>query len=268
MKPWDGFREKVVWITGASSGIGEALAHGFCMAGARTILSSNESDELDRVARDCSGEAEPLVLPVDLTDPGDLQAKAGQVLDRFGHVDILINNGGVSHRSLVKETDLEIDRRMMEINYFGHVVLTKALLPSMLAMKSGHIVVTTSVLGIIPAPFRSAYCAAKHALHGFFDTLRAEVWEENILVTLVCPAAVRTKISINALTGEGGRFGKMDNLVAAGITPEACADTIMQSIRKGKREVVIGKGTGVYGVYMKRYLPGLFFRLLKKAEVI
>ncbi|MFC1890231.1 SDR family NAD(P)-dependent oxidoreductase, partial [Thermodesulfobacteriota bacterium] len=234
----------------------------------KVILSSNEPDELDRVARDCSGEAPPMVLPIDLTDAEDLCAKADQVLDRFGCVDILINNGGVSHRSLVKETDLAIDRRMMEINYFGHVVLTKALLPSMLTRKSGHIVVTTSVLGIIPVPLRSAYCAAKHALHGFFDTLRAETWEENIQVTLVCPAAVRTKISVNALTGDGGTFGRMDNVVDKGITPEACADIIMRAIRKGKREVVVGKGTGVYGVYMKRYLPGLFFRLLKRSEVV
>jgi short-subunit dehydrogenase len=157
---------------------------------------------------------------------------------------------------------------MMDIDYFGHVALTKAVLPSMLERRSGHIVVTTSVAGLMPIPLRSAYCAAKHALHGFFDTLRIETAGDNIKITLVCPAAVRTNISVNALTGSGEKFGKMDNVISGGIPPDECAQWILKAVVKGKREVVIGRGLPRYGVAAKRYLPGLYYRFIGKAKAV
>ena len=259
---------KVVWVTGASSGIGEALVYLLAAEGARLVLSSNEPERLEEVRQRCNAPDRHLALPLDLSDTDAFPGLVEEVLGREGCVDILVNNGGISVRSLARETDLEIDRRVMEIDYFGHVALTKAVLPSMLERRSGHIVVTSSVMGLMPAPYRSAYCAAKHALHGFFDTLRAEVWRENIHVTMICPAAVRTEISVKALTGDGGRFGKMDGVVAAGIPPEACARAMLDAIRKRKREVVVGRGAPRYGPYVKRWFPALFERALRRARSI
>ena len=268
MKQSSDFKDNVVWITGGSSGIGEALAYLFSRKGAHLILSSNEPERLEEVKGNCANKERHTVMPLDLSESDTMKKKADDVLKRYGHIDILVNNGGISIRALVKDTDMKIDRKIMEIDYFGHVALTKAVLPSMLERKSGHIVVTTSLMGVMPAPYRSAYCAAKHALHGFFDTLRAETWQDNIIVTLICPDAVKTNISINALTGSGGKFGKMDNLISAGISPEACAEKIMQAVSKGKREVIVGTGINRYGPYVKRWFPALYFKLLKKAKVI
>jgi dehydrogenase/reductase SDR family protein 7B len=268
MKTSGHFKDKVAWITGASSGIGEALAYKLGSSGANLVLSSNEPERLTEVRDRCANKAVHLVLPLDLAEWEDLDQKAGQVVNRFGRVDILVNNGGISHRSLAKDTLLEVDKRVMDIDYFGHIALTKAVLPSMLDRRSGHIVVTTSLAGLIPVPYRTAYCAAKHALHGFFDTLRVEVWEENIKVTLVCPAQVRTNISYQALAGDGGRYGKMDPLIEAGMTPEKCADAIIRAIVKGKQQTLVGKGKPIIGTYVKRLSPVLFTRLVRKAQVI
>lgn len=268
MKTSGHFKDKVVWITGASSGIGEALAYKLGSSGANLVLSSNEPERLREVRDRCTNKAVHLVLPLDLAEWEDLDQKAGQVVNRFGRVDILVNNGGISHRSLAKDTLLEVDKRVMDIDYFGHIALTKAVLPSMLERRSGHIVVTTSLAGLIPVPYRTAYCAAKHALHGFFDTLRVEVWEENIKVTLVCPAQVRTNISYQALAGDGDKYGKMDPLIEAGMTPEECADAIIRAIVKGKQQTLVGKGKPIIGTYVKRLSPALFTRLVRRAQVI
>lgn len=268
MKDTGHFRDKVVWITGASSGIGEALAYKLSQAGAHLALSSNEPERLKEVREKCSHEAVHMVLPLDLSEWHTLAPKAQEVLGRFGRVDILVNNGGISHRSLAKDTSLEVDRRVMDIDFFGHIALTKAVLPSMLERKSGHIVVTTSLAGLIPVPYRTAYCAAKHALHGFFDTLRVELWDDNIKVTLVCPAQVRTNISYQALAGDGGKYGIMDPLIEAGMTPEACAEEIITAVVKGKQQILVGKGKPIIGTYVKRLSPALFTRLVRKAQVI
>ena len=262
------FKGKVVWVTGASSGIGESLVYRLDRAGSRLILSSNEPELLERVWNNCSNRTEHMVLPLDLLEWRDLKGKADAVLERFGHVDILVNNAGISHRDLAKNTLLDVDRKVMDVDYFGHVALTKAVLPSMLARKQGHIVVTSSVMGVMAAPWRSAYCAAKHALNGFFDSLRSEVWQDNIKITLVCPSAVRTNITVTALTGNGNRYGKMDNVIASGISPDECAAAYLEAIRREKREAYVGKGQPIYGVYIRRYLPALYFRLLKNAKVI
>ena len=262
------FKEKVVWITGASSGIGEALAYRMSEGGANLVLSSNEPDRLEEVRAKCASSSEHMVIPLDLSQWDGLAPKAAEALGRFGRVDILVNNGGISHRSLAKDTSLEVDRRVMDIDYFGHIALTKAVLPSMLERKSGHIVVTTSLAGLLQVPYRTAYCAAKHALHGFFDTLRVEVWADNIKVTLVCPAQVRTNISYQALAGDGGKYGKMDPLIEAGMSPAECAEAILRAIVKGKQQVLVGKGTPIIGTYVKRLSPALFTRLIRKVQVI
>jgi dehydrogenase/reductase SDR family member 7B len=263
------FKDKVVWITGASSGIGEAMAYEWGQANARLILSSNELDDLDRVVEACRKRhyaAKPLF--VDLADSERMPQIAQAAVKIWGGVDVLVNNGGISQRSLAKDTVLEVDRQIMEIDYFGHIALTKAVLPHMIQRGSGHIVVTTSVAGLMALPLRSAYCAAKHALHGFFETLRAETHDDGILVTLAAPSAVRTDISIRALTEKGGRFERMDSQIEKGITPAECAKIIVRGVARGKALIVLGKGQGKWGVYVYRFLPGLYRRLVRRAEVL
>src|SRR6266850_1021844 len=203
---------KVIWLTGASSGIGEAVAYELAKKGSKLILSARRKDELERVKGNCfpKSQAHIRILPLDLAEPSTLPILVEAAIQVFGHVDVLINNAGIGQRSLAKETVLEVDRKIMEVDYFGTVSLTKLLLPHFLKRKSGHFVTVSSVMGKIGTPHRSGYAAAKHALHGFFDSLRAEVWKENknILVTLICPGWVKTQVTINALTGDGSKLNK------------------------------------------------------------
>lgn len=249
-------KDKVVWITGASSGIGEALAIECSREGARVILSSRRAAELERVRKQCSGHA--TILPFDLADVDQIANAASKA----GVVDMLIHSGGVSQRSLVKDTDLQTDRAIMDIDYFGTVALTKAVLPSMLARRSGHIVAISSVLGYIGTPRRSAYAAAKHALHGFFDSLRAEVEKDGISVTIVCPGYVRTNISENAFTGDGSAYGKMDTTHQKAIRPEEAAPRIVDGILNKKHEVIVG-GKETLAIQLKRFAPSLMARMVR-----
>lgn len=262
------FKNRVVWITGASSGIGEALACRFSEEGARLILSSNEPDELRRVrGRLANGKTETMLLPLDLNKPLTIHSKAQKALSRFGHIDLLINNGGISQRSLAKDTSLSVDIQIVNTDFLGHVALTKSVLPSMLRRREGHIVVTSSIMGKIYTPLRSTYSAAKHALHGFFDSLRAEVSGDNIRVTIVCPTGVKTGISLNAVTGDGTRYGRMDELMAKGLTAVECADRIVRAIAAGKEEVIIGKGLIKYSASIRRFFPRLYSRLIRRMQV-
>jgi short-subunit dehydrogenase len=256
--------EKRVWITGASSGIGEALAYAFHHAGAKLILSARREDELKRMQGQCGGESAARILPLDVTQAAELPDKAKQALQMFGGIDVLVNNAGVTQRSLVKDTELEVYRRLMEVNFFGAVALTKAVLPSMVKNKSGHIVVISSLVGKFGTPLRSGYAAAKHALHGFFDSLRAEVARDGIKVTLVCPGYIRTDISLHALRGDGSFHSKMDAGQAKGMPVEQCAAEILKAVARGKEEIYVG-GRDKYIVYVKRFFPRLFSRMIARS---
>ena len=258
---------KVVWITGASSGIGAGLAVAMSKQGARLMLSARREEKLAAVRAACVDPEAHLILPLDLAATETLPAAAEQALGFAGHIDILVNNGGVSHRSRVEETtDLTIERQVMEVNYFGAVALTKAVLPSMLERGSGHVVVVSSVMGKFSTPLRSAYAASKHALHGFFDALRAEVWDAGIRVTIICPGYIRTEISYHALTADGGTHGKLDPGQAKGMSPEKCAAGIIRAIEKEKAEVRIG-GPETLVVHLKRFMPGLLNTVIRKVKV-
>jgi dehydrogenase/reductase SDR family member 7B len=263
------YQQKRVWITGASSGIGEALALALAARGAHLILSARKVAELERVAAACSqaGAASVLVQPLDLAKQDELPTIVAEVLRLSGKVDILINNGGISQRSLAKDTSLSVDRQLMEVNYFGTVALTKAILPTMLTHQLGHIVTITSLMGKFGAPLRSSYAGAKHALHGFFDSLRAELAQTPIKVTLICPGYVRTNISINALTGSGQQQGTMDEATNKGMTPEALAKGILRAVENGKNEAYFG-GKEVLGVYLKRFFPNYLAKVVAKAKVV
>lgn len=254
----DRFSDKTVWITGASSGIGEALAIAWSREGARVVLSARNAKELERVRGLCASPNRHRVVPLDLAD-GEAIANAAKAV---GAVDILVHSGGVSQRSLVAETPIAIDRAIMEINYFGTVALTKAMLPSMLARKSGHIVPISSVIGYVGIPTRSAYAASKHALHGFFDALRAENAKDGIRVTIVCPGYVRTKVSENALRADGTRHGQLDETHKKAMLPEEVAPKVLAAVAKGKEEIRVG-GPEIWAIVLKRFLPGLVSRVLR-----
>ena len=256
-------REKTLWITGASSGIGRALAIQLASEN-NLILSSRNLDELEATKSKCASSKIHLE-PLDLEDIDSHHSIVARVIKNHGAIDHLIHCGGISQRSLVKDTLLSVDQKLMAINYIGTVSLTKAILPHFLEKKQGHFTVITSLTGVFASPFRSGYAASKHALHGFFDSLRAELEDEGIRVTIAAPGFVKTKVSINALTADGTSLGSMDDAQAKGISAETCAQKTIRALAKNKREIYIGRES--YAAYVKRYLPGLFARLIKKAKV-
>ena len=260
------FENKVVWITGAASGIGEALAYQAVKYGARLILSDINEVKLKEVAGTCSSQgADVLSLPLDLSSRESIENAVPVAFERFKSIDVLINNGGISQRSLTSETSLDVYYRIMDINFFGAVILTKAVLPSMIEQGRGCIAVTSTITGKFGFPLRSAYSASKHALQGFFETLGIEMADHNISVTIAIPGRVKTNISYNSLTGDGTPHGKMDPGLAAGIPAEKCAKRYLDAIHRRKREVLIG-GKELLMVHFRRFLPALFFRLARKVS--
>jgi short-subunit dehydrogenase len=204
---------------------------------------------------------------LDLSQYKDFGKTTEQAIKVYGRIDILVNNGGISQRSFAKDTLVAIDQKIMDVNYTGTVALTKAILPHFLEKKQGHVVVTTSIVGKIGTPLRSSYAASKHALHGFFDSLRAEVYNDNIAVTLVCPGFVSTNISMNALTGDGTSQQKMDSATANGIQPDRFAKLMAKAIKKKKEEVYIAGFKEKLGVYVKRWFPKVFSIMVRKLSV-
>lgn len=260
------FKDRIIWITGASSGIGKALAQELAQLGATLILSARKQEKLEAVRKMLENADKHEVLPLDLTEIGAMEDIARKAVSYYGRVDFLFNIGGVSQRALAIETSIEVDRHLMETNYLGPVALTKALLPHMMKLKKGHIVVMSSLTGKFGTPLRSGYAASKHALHGFFDALRAETWKQGIAVTLICPGYIKTDISLNAVTGDGTPQGTMDKGQANGMAPEVLAKKILRAVEAGKNEVYIG-GFEKLGVYIKRFFPDMFTRMIRNTSV-
>lgn len=255
------------WVTGASSGIGREVALQLAHRGEHVVISSRREAELEKVKSACPHPERVLIQAIDLAAPGNLTVVVDEVEQRLGsHVGWMIHIGGISQRSLAIETSETVDRRMMEVNYFGTVALTRAILPRFIERKSGHFIVITSLMGVFSSPLRSSYCAAKHALHGYFNALRAEVTHDGISVTMVCPGFIRTDISKNALVGDGSVQGTMDEATGQGMSAEECAKRIIRSIDRKKPEVYIG-GKEILGVYLKRFFPGLLRRIIVKTKV-
>lgn len=261
-------QNKTVWITGATSGIGAALVCAFAKEGAKIILSARRKEELERVAKEAFlSAADHLILPLDLAVNDDYSQEVNAALEKFGKIDILINNGGVSQRSLARETALSVDKQIMEVNFFGTVALTKAILPNMLTNKSGLVVAISSAVGKFGSPWRSGYSASKHALHGFFDSLRAECYSDGLKVLIVCPGFIQTNVSINALTGSGAPLRQMDAATAAGLTAYEAARQIICAIKAGKEEVNIAGFKEKLGIWVKRYFPSAFSIMIRKMAV-
>jgi len=258
--------QNVIWITGATSGIGKALFKQYSKTDSKLIISGRNKDGLIGLKTGSKKPENVFALPLDLSEPHNFPHKVNEAIQAFGRIDVLINNGGISQRSLIIETTHEVDRRIMEVNFFGTVGLSKTLLPHFVENKSGHFAVVSSLVGKFGSPYRSSYAASKHALHGFFDTLRAEHHKDNIMVTMICPGFIRTNVSLNALTGNGTPLQAMDDAQDKGMSPELCAKQIIKAISKRKEEVNIG-GKEIYAVKLKRFFPLLFSKLIKKAKV-
>jgi dehydrogenase/reductase SDR family protein 7B len=261
----DYFENKVIWITGASSGIGEALAYQFSAEGALLILSSRRINELERVRNACPHAEQVHILPLDLLDTASLATKTESAIASFGHIDIIVHNAGIGQRSLVVETSMEIQRQVMELDYFSYVALTRYLLPHFLKRESGHFVVMSSVMGKLGTPMRSSYAAAKHALHGFFDCLRAEVSGNHIKVTILTPGYIRTNISLNAITADGSKLGIVGKNINDGLAPEKAASQILRVIAAGKFESYIGRfGMEKMALWINRIFPSFVIKRASK----
>jgi short-subunit dehydrogenase len=261
------FVDKVIWVTGASSGIGKALAIELSNQNAKLILSSRKKEDLELVKNQCKDASVVRIITLDLEDYINLQPRVDEAIAAFGKIDILVNNGGVSQRSFAKDTSIGVDKRIIEINYLGTVALTKAVLPHFIENKKGQFVVTTSIVGKIGTPLRSSYAASKHALHGFFDSLRAESYQDNISVTLVCPGFVNTNISKNALIGDGTPQNTLDTATENGIQPERFAKLMVIAIKNKKEEVYIAGAKEKLGVYVKRFYPKVLSIIIRKLSV-
>ena len=263
------FNKQVIWITGASSGIGEALAVAFAeqAPGVQLVLSARREAELKRVADRCVAAGMPrqqiLVLPLDVSELDSLAGKADTVIDRLGRVDLLINNAGLSQRSLCKDTDISVYQKLMDVDVLGQIALTKAVLPHMLARQQGHIAITASVAGKVGVKLRTGYCAAKHAVIGFFDALRAEVEDEGVFVSTSLPGFIATPIARNSLSADGSPFGKDDPDNAGGMDVDQCARVILTGLAKRKREIPVGDGKEMAALWLKRLAPELVFKLMK-----
>lgn len=259
---------KVVWVTGASSGIGEALVYQLASKNCKVILSARRTSELERVKKQAHlSDENALILPLDMEKNDTFPEAFQQVLNKFQKLDVIILNAGISQRSLAKDTILEVDKKLMNVNFIGTVALTKVILPYFLQRKEGHIAVVTSVTGLYGTPWRTSYAASKHALHGFFDALRAEIHDDNVKVTIIAPGFVKTAISLNALTADGSPLNQMDEGQAKGISPEKCAKDIINGIEKDQNLVLTGGFKEIFGVYLKRFFPSLFAKMIRKLKV-
>lgn len=257
---------KTIWVTGASSGIGKSLAMELSTYPCNLILSSRKEDELKKVKEACNGSERIAILPLDLNHYDQMEGVAQKAISLFGRVDILVNNAGISQRSLIKDTDISVYKKLMDIDYLGTVALSKAILPHFVENKSGHYATVTSLMGKFGSPYRSGYCGAKHALHGFFDVMRMEHEKDGVKVTLVCPGFVQTNVAKNALTADGSPQLEDDVATQNGITPENAAHQIIKSIEKDAFEVYVG-GKEIKGVYLKRFFPKLLHKVVLKSQV-
>lgn len=260
------FKDKVVWITGASSGIGRSLAEELARMGAKLVFSSRKQEALQKLKEEQELDDEHcLIVPLDLSDMSEVDAKVEQVVQHFGRIDYLINNGGISQRSFCYEADIDVDRQVFETNFFGTVALTKAVLSVMMKQGSGHISATSSIVGKFGFPLRSAYSASKHALHGFFDSVRAEVADKGIKVALIVPGRILTQISVNAITKDGTAHGEMDKGQAEGMKSDVAARKILKAIAREKKEILVG-GKELLMVHIRRFLPGLYYRMARRVN--
>ncbi len=259
-------KKEVVWITGASSGIGKGLVIEYFKAGFRLLVSARNEAALLELQKELNAEsADFQIITFDLANTQNIQEKVDKAMSFFNRIDVLLNVGGLSQRSLTVETPIEIYRQIMEVNFFGTVALTNAVLAYMLKQGGGTICGTSSIVGKFGFPLRSAYSASKHALHGYFETLRAENQKNNIKVSVIIPGRINTNISVNALTKTGSSHGKLDEGQANGMSVEKASKIIFKGIEKHKTEILVG-GKELIMVHLRRFLPKIAYRMAAKVK--
>ncbi|XP_078691650.1 dehydrogenase/reductase SDR family protein 7-like isoform X1 [Branchiostoma floridae x Branchiostoma belcheri] len=261
-------RDKVVLITGASSGLGEACAEVFFRAGAKVILSSRSSDKLEAASKRLQTlnvpdvTYSPVILPLDLEDLDSLSDKAQQAVQCHGRVDILINNAGLGYRGTCLDTTTAVHQKVMNINYFGPITLTRGIIQHMAQNGGGHVVNISSLQGRIAIPYRSAYASAKHALQAYSDTLRAELASQGVKVTVVSPGYITTQHSVNAITSDASQYGAMDTTTASGMAPDTVAHKILQAVESGGNELILAKFTHRAAITLRCIAPSIYFAIM------
>lgn len=258
---------QVVWITGASSGLGKALAQECAARGAQVILTARRYEELEKVRAGLQNPEQHLSVAADITDQSQVVQAYEQVLAVKGRIDWLINNAGLSQRALICDTTMQTERAIMELDYFSQIFLTKTVLPTFLQQQSGRIVFVSSVAGLLGTQYRATYSAAKAAIHMWANSLRAEVGDQGIAVSVVFPGFVKTNVSFNALNGEGKPQGHQDAAIANGLEPEAFAQQVVTALQRGDEYIVIGGGKEKLGVWMSRLSPQLLYKMIRKSSV-
>jgi dehydrogenase/reductase SDR family member 7B len=260
------FKGKTFWITGAASGMGRALSVKLASLQVRLVISDRDENGLKQTAEEILAKGSTVrIEPLDMLDTNSIFETAKKVLADGEKISGLYQFAGISQRSLVTETPIENDRKIMEVNFFGVVALTKAILPHMIENGGGQLAATSSLVGKFGFPYRSAYSSSKHAIHGFFESLLAENSKYNIKVSILIPGRVQTNISQFALEKDGTEHGKMDDGQANGITAEKAAKQIVAGLKREKKEIWVG-GKEMLMLYIKRFLPRLYYYLATRLK--
>ncbi|PCI99229.1 MAG: short-chain dehydrogenase [Flavobacteriales bacterium] len=253
---------KVIWITGASSGIGEAIAYELAKENCKLILSARRVEELNRVRKNINlSDEDVLILPIDLEQHQNANDWTKQVMAKFNRIDVLINNGGISQKSFALETDTAVERKIMDINYFGNVALSKAVAPIMLQQKSGKIAVTTSIIGKFSLPDLTTYSASKHALYGFYDGFRMELRKHNVHVLIVSPGFINTNVAINAIKGDGNLANENSPAMEKGMKTNVFSRKFVKALKSNRNHKYIGKKE-LLTIPFKLILPNIFYNLM------
>ena len=258
---------KVVWITGASSGLGKALAQVCAKEGAQIILTARRMAELENVRQSLVNPEQHLCVSADITDETQVRAAYEKVLQSKGRIDWLINNAGLSQRALIADTSMQTERAIMEVDYFSQVFLTKTVLPTFLTQKSGRIIFVSSVAGLLGTQYRATYSAAKAAIHMWANSLRAEVADEGVGVSVIFPGFVQTNVSFNALNGAGQPQGHQDEAIENGLTPEAFAKIVITALLNDQEYIVVGGTKEKLGVWVSRLSPKTLYKMIRKTRV-
>lgn len=261
------YKDLTIWITGASSGIGEALAIAFAKRGARIILSGRDEAKLVAVKKSCKQSKKHIIVPFDISDAEQAKEAYDSAIAQAGKIDWLINNAGISQRSLIMDTGEDVERQIMEIDYFAQTRLTRLVLPDMIAQGGGKVVMVSSVAGLLGTQYRGAYGAAKAALHMWANSLRAELYEQGIEVATIFPGFIQTNVSINALTGDGSAQGTMDEATSNGLTATDFAKQVVKALSNDKEYIIVGGKQEKLATRVNRLSPPKLYKLIRESQV-
>lgn len=261
------YKDLTIWVTGASSGIGEALTIAFAKRGARIILSGRDKEKLALVKSRCKNSKKHIVIPFDITDAEQAKEAYATAKTQAGKIDWLINNAGISQRALIMDTTEDVERQIIEIDYFAQTRLSRLVLPDMLEQGGGKIVMISSVAGLLGTQYRGAYGAAKAAIHMWANSLRAELHEQGIEVATIFPGFIQTNISINALIGDGSAQGTMDAATNKGMTATSFAKQVVKALTKGEEYIIVAGRKEKLATKVNRLSPPKLYKLIRESQV-